>query len=73
MNDRSPPDTPDEPLGILFMCNPKYAGLIEKEHKRDRLMEEADRDGKLYSNADHTPMSWLDSIEQAGSRVERLR
>jgi hypothetical protein len=48
VNDRSPPDTPNEPLGILFLCDPKYAGLIEKEHRFERRMEEADRDGKLY-------------------------
>ena len=48
MNDRSPLDTPNEPLGILFLCDPKYADLIDQEHRFDRLIEEADRDGKLY-------------------------
>jgi hypothetical protein len=48
VNDRSPPDKPNEPLGILFMCDPRYADLMEDEHRFDRLMDEADRDGKLY-------------------------
>jgi hypothetical protein len=48
VNDRSPPDKPDEPLGILFMYDPKYADLVEAEHKFGRALEQADRDGKLY-------------------------
>ena len=48
MNDRSPPDKPDEPLGILFMCDPKYADLMSEEDRFDRRMDDADRAGTLY-------------------------
>ena len=48
MNEKSPPDTPDEPLGILFLCDPKYAHLLGAEDRFERLMDEADRDGRLY-------------------------
>ena len=48
MNDRSPPDTPNEPLGILFLCDPKYADLLGAEDRFNRLMDEADRAGTLY-------------------------
>jgi hypothetical protein len=48
VNDRSPPDKPDAPLGILFLCDPKYADLAEAQHRFERALEKAGRAGTLY-------------------------
>jgi hypothetical protein len=45
MHENPPPDSPH---GILFLLDPRYADSIEAEHKFERAMERAWRDGRLY-------------------------
>jgi hypothetical protein len=35
------PDWPTEPLGILFMCDPRYAHLLSDEDKFERALQDA--------------------------------